>query len=111
MILEGESEFEKFLGEWDEEGAEEDSEDEDHEDNAKEIEGPRDFVNEEEVDGEDNDSRKSGEFGAIKIVNFGNDRKNNHRNGDGNTCRHGIVFDVVSEFIFDPGGVFLERQN
>lgn len=105
LALKGEGEFKEALSKWDEEGAEENGENENHEDGAKEVKRPGDFVDQEEVDGKNDDGGEGGELASGEVISLCYDGENHHANGYSNAGGYGIVLDVVGELVFDSGGV------
>ena len=91
----------------DKKGSEEDSENEGEDDDAIEVERPRNAIDKIEPDNEGDDSREDGEVVAREIPDFGDDGEDKNRGGYGNAGGNGVFFDVFDELVFDAGGVFL----
>lgn len=67
-ILENQRKFKEISNKWDEQGAGKDGDDKTDKNSAEKIERARDFIDENEVDTEDDDGRKSGKLGSRKAI-------------------------------------------
>ena len=104
-------EFKEIANKRNGEGGSHNTNDSDEEAGAEFVEGPRDPVDEDEVDSEGDEDGDGGELGVRKALEVRDDREGGHAERNGNANWERVGEDVFSEVVFDAVGVVLEGEN
>lgn len=104
-------EFKEIANKRNGEGGSHNTNDSDEEAGAEFVEGPRDPVDEDEVDSEGDEDGDGGELGVRKALEVRDDREGGHAERNGNANWERVGEDVFSEVVFDAIGVMLESED
>ena len=99
-------EFKEIANKRNGEGGSHNTNDSDEEAGAEFVEGPRDPVDEDEVNSEGDEDGDGGELGVREALEMGNDRESGHAERNRETNWEGIGENISGEIVFDAVGVF-----